>query len=77
MNRNAACNFNYRSETEGLLKVSGIVKYAASGNSSESVQDRGIITADHCLLLATFWAAVDKISTDGLTFVERRAVPLR
>jgi len=43
-----ACNFNCLIETEGLLKVTGShVVHCESGNISETVRDRDVVTTDH------------------------------
>jgi len=45
----ASCNFNCLFETEGLLKVTGIIRQShfESGNISETVQDRNFYTTEH------------------------------
>jgi len=49
VNRTAhvACNFSCFIETEGVCKVSGTDVNCKSGNISETVQDRDVITTDH------------------------------
>jgi len=42
-----ACNFNCLTETEGFFKVTGSHVHCKSGNTSEMVQDRDVLTADH------------------------------
>ena len=41
------CNFNCLTETEGLFKVTGSSVHDKSGNISEMVQDRDVVTKDH------------------------------
>jgi len=42
-----ACNFNCLTVTEGLFKVTGSHVQCKSGNISESVQVKDVVTTDH------------------------------
>jgi len=42
-----ACNLDCFIETEGLSKVTGSNVHGKSGNISETVQDREVVTTDH------------------------------
>jgi len=42
-----ACNLNFIFKTEGVLKVTSSHIHFKSGNISETVQDRHIVTTGH------------------------------
>jgi len=41
-----ACNYNYLFENEGLFDVTGSRAHGESGNISETVQSRDVVTTD-------------------------------
>jgi len=55
---NVACHFTCLMETEGLLKATGSYGQPKSGNISETVQHRDVVTTDR------EWEVISDLSND-------------